>query len=796
MGAPTTRSWQDSPVADPMSADRSRLQPVPLAPIGERDRLGAPLPVPLTGFVGRAWEVAEVCAFLRGGARLLTLTGPGGVGKTRLAVRVAAELAPHFPAGVAFVGFASVADPALVLPTVAQALGLREGGDRPLLERLGALLGERRLLLVLDNLEHLADASPDLAALLAACPSLTILATSRVVLRLSSEQVYPVSPLALPDVGYSLELDEVAGHGAVALFVQRARASDPGFALTAENAPVVVEIVRRLDGLPLAIELAAARTRSLTPAALLARLSDRLRLLTGGARDLPDRQRTMRDTIAWSHDLLDPPEQALFRHLAVFAGGFTLEAVEAVCAIADVDVLAGLAALVDQSLVQREDGPGGEPRYRMLETIREFGLERLAAHGEEAATRDRHVAWCLDATAAPGAALWTTYDPGIIERLEAEHANLRAALAWLERTGQGEGLLRLAAALGSFWMLVGHHREGYDWLKRALAAAPDTPTSESAHALCRAGEMAGTFDGDEAAIRQLEQAAVLARRLDLPVVEASAVVDHGSILEDRGDYDGAEARFTVGLARFRQAGAGLGASIATYHLGVAAYGRGDAARSAGLWEEALAEARALGQPVVAAWCLGYLGLLAAERGEPGRAATFLGESWALHEGAAFRHHHMLADLAVLGAACGQAEAATRLLGAAEAAQHGNRFDQPEAAAYARVAERLRETLGMSAYELAVVAGRNQRPEAVNADAATVLAAAATAPPNPARDTGLTPRELNVLRLVADGRSDREIAEALYIGRGTVHSHLASIYGKLDVGSRTAAVAAGRRLGIL
>ncbi|CAA9520147.1 MAG: hypothetical protein AVDCRST_MAG73-127, partial [uncultured Thermomicrobiales bacterium] len=352
-------------MADPTPATPSRAQPVPLAPRPDQDRTGARLPAPLTSFVGREREIETVAALLRReGVRLVTLTGPGGVGKTRLAVRVAEEVAGEYPDGVVFVALAPVQDPELVLSAIAQVLGVRETGDQSLAERLAGALHERRLLLVLDNFEQVIDTGPQIARLVAACPRLTALVTSRVVLRLSGEHDVSVQPLPLPEADSEAMTAET---DAVRLFLARARAARAGFVPTDADTIAVAAICRRLDGLPLAIELAAARVAHLPPAALLARLEQRLPLLTGGPRDAPLRQQTMRDAIAWSYDLLPAEEQALFRRLAVFAGGFTLDAAEAVAGDAALSVFDALCALVDASLVQRADGPGERdpdgPRY-------------------------------------------------------------------------------------------------------------------------------------------------------------------------------------------------------------------------------------------------------------------------------------------------------------------------------------------------------------------------------------------------------------------------------------------------
>jgi predicted ATPase len=373
-------------MADPTPADRGRIHSVPPVQLPRRERFGPPLPVPVSSFVGREQEADAVLALLRQpGVRLVTLTGPGGVGKTRLAIR-SAETASNddFIDGATFVPLAMVVDPAHVVPTIARTLGIRETGKRPLIDRLGDVLRDRHLLLVLDNFEQVIDAAPLMIGLLEACPRFTILATSRAPLNVSGEHVLTIQPLALPAAHSRVSVERAERSEAIRLFVARTRAARHEFSMTEDNASVVAEIVRRLDGLPLAIELAAARIAHLTPSALLARLESRLPLLTGGARDLPDRQRTMAATIAWSHDLLSADEQTLFRRLAVFAGGFTLDAADAVGAEGEVasgsrkaednnspafrlppsavNVLDGVASLVNDSLLRQESGPDGEPR--------------------------------------------------------------------------------------------------------------------------------------------------------------------------------------------------------------------------------------------------------------------------------------------------------------------------------------------------------------------------------------------------------------------------------------------------
>lgn len=437
------------------------------------------LPVPLNALIGRARELAEVVALLRrADVRLLTLSGPGGSGKTRLALAAAQAVAASFGDGAMLVPLASLRDAALVIPTIANVLGLSDQGDRSPLVRLQEVLRERHMLLVLDNFEHVAAATVDIAALLAAAPRLTLLVTSRTLLHSAAEHCYGVSPLALADPERLPPLDALAEVDAVALFLARVQALLPEFRLTESNAGAVAAICARLDGLPLAIELAAARAVLLSPAALLARLDRRLALLTNGPHDLPERQRTLRATIDWSYHLLDLSEQLLFGRLAVFAGSWSLEAAEAVAVAVGplaTTTLDGVQALRHQHLIQRQDDVGGEPRFALLETIREYALERLGERSEAQLAQQAHARHFLALAEAAVPALHGPQQIAWFDRLEVELPNLRVALSWFWEAGRGPELLRLATALHWFWHVRGYVAEGRAWLERALTAAADTP---------------------------------------------------------------------------------------------------------------------------------------------------------------------------------------------------------------------------------------------------------------------------------------------------------------------------------
>ncbi|HUG13861.1 MAG TPA: tetratricopeptide repeat protein [Thermomicrobiales bacterium] len=592
------------------------------------------LPSAPTSLIGRERELVEVSGLLRGGtARMVTLTGPGGVGKTRLALEVAADLSDAFPGAVGFVPLALVGDAGLVLPMVAQAIGLEETGATSVREMLVARLGNQPSLLVFDNVEHVLAIAPEVADLLASCPGLMLLVTSRAPLRIRAEHEYPVRPLALPELSRVPTLEEVAPVSSVQLFVERARAAAPDFELTQANCAAVAAVCRRLDGLPLALELVAARVRVLSPTELLARLDRLLPLLVGGSRDLPERQQTMRAAIDWSHELLAPSQQALFRRLSVFAGGWTLEAAEAVTAwgeIAAEDVIELLSGLVEQSLVVAEASTQGTTRYRMLEMIRQFAAGRVEDAGETMALAERRLHWCLSLAQLAASELRGAGQQIWLNRLEAEHDNLRAALAWCEQdVARGAAGLQLAAALWRFWSTRGYLTEGRRWLESALSASDDAPPAVRAEGLNAAGNLARD-QGDHIYSAELHEAALALRRAlgDRRGV-AMSLNNIGTALADQGEYHLAALRYDEALAIFRELALEWEIAIALHNLGIAHGIRGEYEQAVSLLEEALALWDSLGESNSRARSLDALGEVVRRRADLDRAEALHETSLAL-----------------------------------------------------------------------------------------------------------------------------------------------------------------------
>jgi len=559
----------------------------------------APLPMPRSPLIDREEEVVLVRELLQHeNVGPVTLTGPGGVGKTRLAIQVAADLASQFADGVAFISLASLKDPQLVELTVARALQVSEAPGQAIGERLREYLRPRELLLLLDNTEQLLSSAPLVTQLLDAAPRLRVLVTSREPLRVRDERVVPVLPLALPDPEHLPDLERLSQVPAVALFVERVREVQPAFALTADNAQTIAEICRRLDGLPLALELAAARSNVLPPAALLARLEHRLPLLVHGARDAPQRQQTLRNTIAWSYDLLDEGDKTLFRRLSVFSGGFTLEAAEAVCVFptastvsspeAD-EVLEQLGQLLDKSLVQAQQGRGGEPRFTMLETIREYATEQLVASGEAAAAQERHADYFLRLAEEAYLSMYRPERDVWMERLAREEANLRAALAWSKADKSAVQIgLRLVGALSFYWWMRGSIHEGRTWLEAMLERSDGADRSAArSQALYGAGWLAWAEGDYQAASLRTEESLSIARELGDKRAIANAEWLLGFVRIGQRTSAAARPLFEESRTFYKELGDVWGEAILLYSLGMAAYFSGDRAAARAHYEESL-----------------------------------------------------------------------------------------------------------------------------------------------------------------------------------------------------------------
>jgi predicted ATPase/DNA-binding NarL/FixJ family response regulator len=753
------------------------------------------LPLELSSFVGREKELAEVERLLEDN-RLLTLTGSGGCGKTRLALAAARELVEGFEDGAWLVELASLADPSLVSQAVASTLGIREQPGRSQTETVADYLRTKKVLLVLDNCEHLVEACAGLAeALLRACPELRILATSREALGITGEVAWPVPSLSLPDLRRLPDIQGLSRYESTRLFVERAVAVNPIFALTERNAAAVAHVCYRLDGIPLAIELAAARTKVLPVDQIADRLDESFQLLAAGGRTAMPRQRTLQATMDWSHELLADEERALFRRLSVFASGFTLKAAESVCAgepLQQDGVLDLLSHLVDKSLVLVAEGDG-EARYRLLETVRQYGWEKLTESDEAGQFQERHSGYYLALAEVAEPELKGAGQVAWLERLEREHDNLRVAMAWLLGRGGSEEAARLGWALWLFWGIRGYYAEGRRSMEQALSGEGNVvmPASARAKALYVAGMMTNYQGDHRSAEPLLEESIGLFRGLEDNLGSAYALSNAGFSALGQGQHQRAITLTEEAVELFLEVGEKWGAAIELGFLAVAWRDQGDLERAKRLAERGLALSREVGERQAISTALYTLATLAQADGDNERAGDLFEEGLtvSVELGNETDVARYLEGLAAVAASEGRIVSAARLWGAAEAL-----LEKIEVGVHTYVPDRsLRQSqiaaasarLGEEAFAAAWAEGRTMTSEQATEYALEHSTTPETATPE-TFPGGLSGREVEVLRLVANGLTNAEVGKQLFISPRTVNWHLGSIYRKLGLSSRTEA----------